>query len=184
MLPEALILGQANMRTFVMVNAAYTEVAGLGGGFTILISKAGGPAAPGVGAKAEIVGMNGWYSYVFTAAECNTIGPLSALVTGAGCIQQNLEYIVFQPNYGCISFDYTVTNSVTLALEEGVEVWFSLDNNDPPTQVVWYGVTDVFGIARDVNGDVPCLDAGTYYVWKKKAGFLPDFWPDTEIVSP
>ena len=179
MISEALFLNQTNLITFVMVDSTYTEVAGLGGAFTLQISKAGGAFNPSTGAKAEI--SNGWYSYLLSAAECNTIGPLAIRVTGAGCIQQNLEYVVRSRTAGCIQFTYTATDSVTLLVVPDCEVWFTTDVAG--SNVVWKGFTDALGIARDDDGDLPCLDAGTYYVWKHKVGYEPDAWPDTELVS-
>lgn len=173
-----LLRSQAQTITFVMVDSAYTEVAGLGGTFTLEISKNGGAFVASTGAKAEI--SNGWYSYVLSALETNTVGPLSIRVTGAGCIQQNLEYVVILRTAGAIEFTYTVTNTVTLLPIEGVEVWISTDVAG--VNVVWNGDTDAFGIARDDGGDLPWLDPGTYYFWNQKAGYtFPN--PDTEIVS-
>jgi hypothetical protein len=173
-----LLRSQAQTITFVMVDAAYTEVAGLGGTFTLQISKNGGAFNPSTGAKAEM--SNGWYSYVLSAAETDTVGPLSIRVTGAGCLQQNLEYVVIQRNAGAIEFTYTLTNTVTLLPIAGAEVWVTTDVAG--LNVVWNGDTDNFGVARDDDGYLPWLDAGTYYFWSKKAGFtFPN--PDTEIVS-
>lgn len=177
-----MIANQMNLITFVMVDIAYTEVAGLGNTFVLQISKAGGPFAPSTGVKNEI--GNGWYSYILTAAECDTVGPLSIIADHALCIQQNLEYVVQQRNYGCRNFTYTFTNSVTLLPVPGAEVWFSIDNNDPPLAIVWAGVTDALGIARDTEGDLPCLDDGVYYVWARKDGGNTNAWPDTETVGP
>lgn len=81
---------------------------------------------------------------------------------------------------GSVTFTYTITNSVSGLPIEGVEVWFSTDN--PAVNIVWKGDTDAFGVARDVNGNKPTLDPGTYYVWRQKAGFVFTD-PDTEIVS-
>lgn len=81
---------------------------------------------------------------------------------------------------GAIEFTYTVTNSVTGNPIEGVEIWISTDN--PATNIVWKGETDAFGIAMDVLGNKPMLDAGTYYIFRQLAGFLFTN-PDTEIVS-
>jgi hypothetical protein len=180
MISEALIRNQINRITFVMVDITLTEVPGLGVGFVLEVSKNGGAfnAATGV-LFGEI--SDGWYYYDLTAAECNTIGPLSVIVNGVGCIQQNLEYVVQQRTAGCISFAYTVTDSVTLLPISNVSVWFSTDVAG--TNIVWSGITDAFGVARDAGGFTPCLDAGTYSVWKQKVGYTPDFWPDTEIVS-
>ncbi len=150
-------LNQQNLITFVMVDATYTEVAGLGVGFTLEISKAGGAFNPSAGVKAEI--SNGWYSYLATVGEADTLGPVSIRVNGAGCIQQNCEYTVGQRTINAIAFTYTVTDAVTLLPVEGAQVLITTDiagNN-----AVWSGVSDAFGVARDENGELPYLDAGT-----------------------
>jgi hypothetical protein len=87
-----LTLDATNRITFVMINLGGTEVAGLGSGFTLQVSKNGGAWAASAGTKAEI--GSGWYSYIFTAGECDTEGPISVKVTGAGAVQQNLAYQV------------------------------------------------------------------------------------------
>jgi hypothetical protein len=61
-----------------------------------------------------------------------------------------------------------------------VEVWFTTDAGG--ANVVWTGVTDTFGVARDANGALPLLDPGTYYVWRQKAGFTASN-PDMEVIS-
>lgn len=81
---------------------------------------------------------------------------------------------------GAIPFTYTITDSVTTLPIEGVEVWFSTDN--PAVNIVWKGDTDAFGIAQDVNGNLPALDPGTYFVWRQKSGYIFSD-PDIEIVS-
>lgn len=170
---------QQNKICFVMVDGNYTEVPGLGAAFNLFISKNGGAFVPSAGVKAEI--SDGWYSYVTTVGEADTIGPVAIYVTGAGCIQQNLEYVVQQRNAGCIPFTYTVLNSITLNPIPSAEVWVT--DNIAGTNVVWQGETDALGIARDINGNLPCLDAGTYYFWKHEPGLIDDQNPDTEIVS-
>lgn len=169
---------QSQKITFVMVDAAGGEVAGLGNGFTLSVSKNGGAFAASTGTKAEI--SNGWYSYTLTVAETDTVGPLSILANGAGCLQQNLEYVIQSRSASGIEFTYTVTNSVTLAPIHGVDVWISTDlagNN-----VIWSGTTDALGVARDLSALLPMLDAGTYYFWRQKVGFT-FINPDTEVVS-
>jgi hypothetical protein len=83
------------------------------------------------------------------------------------------------PNSGAIEFTYTVTDP-GLSPIEGVDVWITTDiagNN-----VIWSGVTDAFGVARTAGGNLPWLDAGTYYFWSQKTGY--DFTnPDTEVVT-
>lgn len=81
---------------------------------------------------------------------------------------------------GAIEFTYTVTNSVTGLPIEGVECWFSTTSNG--SDVVWYGVTDAFGIVRDGNGGKPFLDAGVYHIFRQKAGWV-FINPDQETVS-
>jgi len=175
-------LNQQNRICFVQVDANYQEVAGLGVAWDLFISKNGGAFIPSAGAKSEI--SDGWYSYLSTAAEADTIGPVAIRVTSLLTIVQNLEYVVQQRNAGCIEYTYIVNNSVSLNPLEDVEVWVSIDLVAPPTNIVWYGRTDVFGVARDENGNLPCLDAGTYYFWKEQMGFIDDQNPDTEVVSP
>jgi len=80
---------------------------------------------------------------------------------------------------GAISYTYTVTNSVTTLPVEGVDVWVSTDLAG--TNIIWRGTTDAFGVARDVNNNLPALDAGTYYFWKQKSGFVTTN-PDPEVV--
>ena len=80
---------------------------------------------------------------------------------------------------GANEFTYTVTDSVTGLPIEGVEVWFSTDI--PGVNIVWKGDTDTFGVARDVNGDLPFLDTGTYRVWAQKSGYT-FVNPDVEAV--
>ena len=169
---------QQNLITFVLVDAAFNEVLGLGGTYTLRISKNGAAFAPGVGVKAE-VGL-GWYSYLATAAEANTVGTISIVVTDALIKQQNLEYVVESRASNSIEFTYTVTDLGTGLPIEGVQVWFSTDiagNNR-----IWYGVTDTFGAARDFHSLLPRFDPGTYYVWREKGGYIfAD--PDSEVVS-
>lgn len=179
MISEALIRNQTNWIKFVMVDATNTEVSGLGVGWTVEVSKVGGAFVAGVGSKLET--SDGWYEYELTAAECDTIGPLAVKVTHASTIQQNLEYVVQQRNAGCIEFTYTVTDTGTGLPVEGVDVRFSTDVGG--ANIVWAGTTDAFGVARDEFSNLPCLDAGSYFVWKQRAGYTPDAWPDTEVVS-
>ncbi|MCC7208326.1 MAG: hypothetical protein IT323_13545 [Anaerolineae bacterium] len=171
-------LNQQNRITFVMVDAAGAEVAGLGNTFTLEVSKAGAAFAASAGVGAEI--GNGWYTYLSTAAEADTVGPIAIRVNGAGCVQQNLEYVVAQRTPNAIAFTYTVIDSATLLPVEGVEVWFTTDAGG--SNVVWTGVTDAFGVARDANGALPLLDPGVYAVWRQKPGFTT-VNPDWETVS-
>ncbi len=162
-----------------MVDATYTEVAGLGATFNLFISKNGGGFNPSAGTKTEI--SNGWYSYLSTAAEANTVGPIAIYVTGAGAIQQNMEFTVEQRTSGAHAFTYILTNSVTGFVVPGAEVWITPDILG--ANVIWNGYTDAFGVARDGNGNLPVLDDGTYYFWARLSGFTANAWPDIETVS-
>jgi len=178
------IKDSTNIIVFVMIDSSNVEVSGLGGGFSIWIRKPGGAFVLGVGAKTEI--GSGWYQYVATAAECDTLGETAIMVTGAGCLQQNLLANVVGVDVsvipaGAIEFTYTVTDSITGLPVDSAEVWVSSDLVG--SNIVWRGMTDTFGVARDIYNEKPWLDAGTYYFWSHKDGFAPTAMPDTEIVS-
>ena len=172
------ILDQQNRILFVMVDNAGAEVAGLGGGgLTLELSKDGGAFVGSAGTKAEV--SDGWYSYLGTAGEADTIGPVAITANGAGCVQQNLEYIVLQRVSQGIEFTYTLTDSVTGLPLNGARVQFATDA--AMADIVWVGVTDAFGVARDADTNLPHLDAGTYYVRSRLSGY--QFTIDTEVVS-
>ena len=166
------------MITFVLIDAAGVEVTGIGNAFSVNISKAGAGFAPSAGVKAEI-GL-GWYSYTTTAAETDTVGPISFTISDPATSQQNLEYTVVDRSVNGIEYTYTVTNSVTTLPIEGVTVWITIDLAG--TYVVWSGITDVFGEALDSNGAKPRLDPGTYYFFREKSGYI-FVNPDQEQVS-
>lgn len=81
---------------------------------------------------------------------------------------------------GAINYTYTLTDSVTLLPIQGADVWFSTDVAG--LNIIWKGVTDVFGVARDVLGNLPALDAGNYFVWSQRAGYAASAFPDAEAV--
>lgn len=179
-IPGDWIRSQANRITFVMVDGTGNEVAGIGdGNLTVEISKNGAAFVAAAGTDTEV--SDGWYSYLATAGEADTIGTVSVKVDGAGAIQQNLEYIVEQRTPNAIEFTYTVTNTATGNPIAGAEVWVTTDVAGANT--IWRGTTDAFGVARDVNSNLPLLDAGTYYFWKQLSGFTDVQNPDTEVVS-
>lgn len=82
---------------------------------------------------------------------------------------------------GAIEFTYTVTDSGTGNPVPDVQVWISTDLAG--TNIIWTGYTNAFGIALDAFGNLPLLDAGTYYFWKQRVGYIPDEIPDIEVVS-
>lgn len=164
---------------FVMADTGGNMVTGLVGALTILVNKGnGGSFNAATGAQGEL--GNGWYYYDLPAAEASDLGGLAVVITGAGAIQQNLLCRVKTHSITCVEFTYTVTDNATGNPIDGAAVGVSTDvagNN-----VIWNGVTDALGVARDLHGDLPCLDAGTYYFWTEKAGYTFSN-PDTEVVS-
>jgi hypothetical protein len=177
-----------NAIPFVMVDSSGVEVTGLGGVFTVTLSKNGAGFGASAGTKAELA--SGWYLYTATAGECDTLGPLALKITGAGCAQQNLVYqvavkqtgdayaVVANATYGnsalhtdiaalgggagAITYTFTVDDGVLPI--DGVEVWASTD----------IGGTNVVAGTKttDALGQVVfMLDAGTYYAWIQRAGY-------------
>jgi len=80
---------------------------------------------------------------------------------------------------GAIEWPYQVVSSVTGLPIDGVAVWISTDLAG--TNIVWSGTTEATGFAKDVLGQQPWLDAGTYYFWRSLAGYSFAN-PDTELV--
>ena len=173
---------QQNLITFVMIDGVGAEVSGIGGALAMELSKNGGVVGAVVGSQAEI--GSGWYSYLSTAGDAKTPGPISITANGAGAIQQNLEYVVKSRNINGVEFTYTVTDSVTTLPIEGAVVSISTDivgNN-----VIWSGVTDVLGVARHIStNELPFLDPNSspgYYFWTQKSGYTFTN-PDLEVVT-
>lgn len=81
---------------------------------------------------------------------------------------------------GSVNFTYTVTSTQTGFPIPGVDVWVSTDVTG--LNVIWRGTTDTFGVARDVQSQLPALDPGTYYFWRQRPGFSGTD-PDQEVVS-
>ena len=172
-------LGQQNLITFVMIDGSGGEVSGLDGLLTISISKNGGAFVGANGTDDEI--GNGWYSYLSTAAEADTAGPVSITVTGAGAVQQNLEYVVRARNLGGVEHTYTITDNITTLPIAGVAVSISTDASG--NNVIFSGQTDSFGVLRHLETDeLPFLDPGNYYFWSQKAGYTFNN-PDLESVA-
>lgn len=174
-------LNQQNEIKFVMVDSSGGMVTGLGSGYTLEISKPGNNAfvASG-GTKAEI--GDGWYYYLSTAGEADTIGSAALKVTGTGAIQQNLEHVIEQRTPGVVFFTYQVTLADNVTPVTGATVWVTLDLAGT-VQVGHLYVTDSNGYAKDSNGNDPLLPTGTVYFWKFKQGFVDNQNPDTETVS-
>ena len=172
-------LDQQNRIAFVMIDGSGGEVAGLAGSLSLEISKDGGALVASGGTDGEI--GSGWYWYLSTAGEADTIGPVAIRVTAPGAIQQNLEYVVRRRNVQGITVTYTVTNSVSGLPVSGALVTVTTDIAGD--RIVFTGVTDTFGVLRDtLNAAKPVLDPGPYYFWTQKPGLVFTN-PDLENVA-
>lgn len=175
-------LGQQNLVTFVLLDSFGNEQTGLVDGvdYDAEISKVGGSLAPAAGTFGEI--GRGIYSYLSTAAEADTRGPVSIAVFGAGITQQNLEYVVEGRNINAVEVDLpNIVSSVDSDPISGVVVTISTDVDE--NDILWVGFTDDFGEPLDPNGNQAWLDPGTYYVWARKSGFTADIYPYTLVIS-
>lgn len=168
---------QANTIIFVLVDASGIEVTGLGSAFVLEISKAGAAFQASAGTKGEI--GSGWYSYASIAGEADTVGPIAIKITGAGIVQQNLLFVVETWVVGTVEYTYTLTSTVGGAPIANANVSFSTNSN--PANTVWSGITDNFGVARDLYGNLPRLSPGVYTIFSSRPGFV--FQPDIETIS-
>jgi hypothetical protein len=166
-----LALNVANPFPFVLVDANNAEVLGLGGTFTVLVSKNGGAFGASAGAKAELSG--GWYRYTALAAECDTAGPLALRITGVGTIQQNLVYMV-----GIASGTQSKIYTVTIDGAPGAGVYCRMTTDLAGVSSVDAGNTNAAGTVT-LHHD---LAAGTtVYIWRSKDG-VQFVDPDTEVI--
>jgi hypothetical protein len=108
-----------------------------------------------------------WYSYLLTAAETDTVGPLALRVTGAGCVQQNLVYDVLA--YGTLVV-YTGTN--ILAPSEGAIV-LRCEVDDPLMLLL---LEQVDGYIEMATGRDWALDATIHPLAKAAARLLLVKW--------
>lgn len=78
------------------------------------------------------------------------------------------------PSAGALEITYTVKedNEDTGDAIEGVSVWITTDESGG--DVIWSGVTNSSGVLVDpIDGTTkPRLDAGTYYFWRQKSGYV------------
>lgn len=161
-----------------MIDDNCDETSGLLNTLRVRVSKNGGSFAESRGTIGEM--DSGWYYYEFTVGETDTPGPVAVQVTStrSDIQRQNLAYFVRQPG-GDVEFTYTVTDSTTGNPIDGVEVWIATDSGF--SHVVWWGITDAFGVARDQLDNLPLLDAGTYYIRRQRSGY--SFDDDIEVVG-
>jgi len=127
----------------------------------------------------------GAYARIYASADLDTYNYfVRATYTGATVLDSDNVMgaigIEKLPIGTAAEYTYTVTNSVSLLPVPSVTVTVTTDLAG--TNAIWQGITNAFGVALDINGDLPRLDAGTYYFWKFKVGFIDDQNPDTEIV--
>lgn len=169
-------VGVANETPFVMIDSSGNELTGLT--VAVELRKPGEASfAAGAGTVDEL--GDGWYVYTNTAAEANTMGNGALKATAAGALQQNLPFVVKYVNLGnYIEWSYRVTKSGVPV--EGARVRVSMD--EAGSVVIWVGMTDADGYARDVYDQHPYLPPGNRYFWpyKSDVNFVR---PDMEVVS-
>lgn len=134
----------------------------------------------------EEVDNMGAYTRIYTSADLDTyIYYAVAEYTGATVLDQDwvggLVGLLTTPVGTAQPRTYTVTDSVSLLPLVGVKVDVARDIAG--TDVIWVGWTDTFGVARDINGNLPRLDPGTYYFFKNLVGHIDDDNPDTEVFA-
>ena len=125
--------------------------------------------------------------WVFYYSNDSTDGIVTVYPAFTDVPGDNDTFIIIPPYFyapiaGALEITYTVKkdNEDTGDPIDGVEVWITTDSGG--TNVIWSGTTDTNGVLRDVGDSKPWLDAGTYYFWRKKAGYVFTN-PDTETFS-
>jgi len=168
--------------TFLMVDSEDHVTGKAGLTPTVTISKNGAAFGSPVGAVTEI--GNGWYKLAGNATDRNTLGDFLVHSEAAGADPSDDRYCIvpwdpydadsWGAGSGAVPLTYSLTSSLDGVPIPGVDVWATTD--EAGTNVVARGVTDAFGQV------VFYLDAGTYYFWRKLAGWTFSN-PDTEVVS-
>ena len=87
----------------------------------------------------------------------------------------NLTANIIDLGAGAISWTYTLPDSATGGPIDGAEIWVTSDSAG--LYVLASGITDSAGLVTFM------LDAGTVFVWAKKAGYNMDDLPDEEVVA-
>lgn len=93
---------------------------------------------------------------------------------------QFVDHILFTAGALEITYTMRIDDEDAGDVLEGVEVWISTD--EAGNNVIWSGTTDASGVLREAGDSKPWLDAGTYYFWRKKSGYVFTN-PDTETFS-
>lgn len=123
---------------------------------------------------------NGRYYADLTLAAVDTVGRvIETRYKSANTAECPGDTLVVGPpslsGAGAIAFTYTLINSIDSLPIDGAEVWVTTDLAGSNV-VAGPQNTDSFGVVRFY------LDAGTYYFWRRKAGWTGAN-PDVEIVS-
>lgn len=197
----SLALAQERLIEFVLVDATGAPVVGLGNAFSVTVSKNGGVFAAGAGVKDEI--GSGWYSYVVTAAEAGTLGPLALSITGAGAVQQNLLYDVEEAAItGSVAGALTTTTAQIQQVRRmtGEPTSATYDDTAIATYITAYPLMDENGESPRVPSDTQPgvmmtnpdwtatydLNAAAADIWEEKAAVLAqdfDFSADNASYS-
>lgn len=122
---------------------------------------------------------DGSYSYLATLPDTQ-VG--SFVIYDSTNPLRKVRFAINPPGLGApggVEFTYTLTSSAGGGLIADATIWFATDATI--SNVVWFGVTDAFGVARDAFGNKPRLAPGTYYIRAQKSGYI--FGIDMETVS-
>jgi hypothetical protein len=125
------------------------------------------------------------YYRIYTGADLDLNNYFArAVYTGATSVDATEVYgstgVDEIPLGTAIAYTYIATDSSTGLPLQGTDVEISTDLAG--ANIIWRGTTDAFGVARNTSNNLPRLDTGTYYFWRKKSGYTFSD-PDTEIVS-
>jgi len=165
---DNILINSTEKIVFTLKDTTGTVVAGLGTAFVLQVSKNGGAFGASAGTKAEI--GSGWYSYVFTATESNTLGPLAVKITHASIEQKNLTYEVVGSDWSSVPASVTVSDlkaylGVTGAADD--DLLTSLIARAEKAIEVYCGrlftcaadTTHYFTVGEDTEGDCIWFDA-------------------------
>lgn len=157
--------GLSDLRAQLYDTAGATVGSPVSTGFVVLGNAANGNYGWTGNVADDFQGFINFYSLAdATIAAMVTINQLAATTFPAGANEVTI----------------TVNNSITSLPIDGAKVWITTDLVG--TNTIWAGTSDAFGIARNVLGEKPFLNTGTYYAWIQDSGYT-DTNPTTLNVS-
>lgn len=158
-------------------------------GLAATLSLDGAAFAPATNTPVEISGSGVCYLDL-TAAEMNA-DTVAGLVTSTSPNSKATPFVLYPeelgdfrvPNAtgnGALAYTWTEYQANGVTPLAGVSVWITTDQAGS-NNVAGPLLTDAFGVARDISGQVFLLDPGVYWLWRQKAGWLPGASNPTQI---